>query len=113
MKALLVLVLIVHSLIHLMGAAKAWRLAELPQLTQPISKSMGLLWLAAALLVVATSGALFGLPQSWWLLGAVALVVSQAVILTAWQDAKFGTVANVVLLVAVVLGYLKGWPVDE
>lgn len=110
MKALFVLVLVVHSLIHLMGAAKAWGLAELPQLTQPISKAMGFVWLLAALLVITTAGALFGLPQTWWALGAIALVVSQAVILTSWQDAKFGTAANVVLLVAVVYGYWKGWP---
>ena len=39
------LVLIIHGLIHLLGFAKAFRFAELPQLTQPISPLVGVLWL--------------------------------------------------------------------
>jgi len=37
------------------------------------------------------------------MVGLVALVVSQADIVTAWSDARFGTVPNVILLVGVVL----------
>ena len=47
--------LTLHGLIHLMGFAKAFGYAELPQLTQPLSREMGLLWLAAGLLVVASA----------------------------------------------------------
>ena len=49
----------VHGLIHLMGFAKGFGYAALPQLTQPISRAWGLAWLAAALLVT-TSAAMFG-----------------------------------------------------
>jgi hypothetical protein len=59
MKPLFAAVLVVHGLIHLMGAAKASRLAALPQVTQPISSAMGLAWLLAAVLFLGTAGALF------------------------------------------------------
>ena len=84
-------IIAIHGLIHLMGPAKAFGYADLPQLTQPISRGMGLVWLAAAVLTLATVVALFVWPRGWWMIGAVALVLSQAVIFTSWSDAKAGT----------------------
>ena len=76
-------VLAVHGVIHLMGFAKAFGYAELPQLTQPISRAAGVAWLSAAALVIA-SAAMFGLGhRRFWMVGAVALVVSQLVIASA------------------------------
>jgi len=110
MKLLFAFIVLVHGLIHLIGPAKAFGFAELAQLTQPISKPMALLWLLAAVLVVATVGALFVLPKWWWVVGLLAVVVSQAVIITSWSDAKYGTIANVILLVGVMFGYLSQGP---
>lgn len=45
-------IVIVHGLIHLMGFIKAFKLAEINQLTQNISKPTGLLWLLSALLFI-------------------------------------------------------------
>ena len=64
---------------------------------------MGLAWLAAAATVVATGLLLAVRNRTWWVAGTVGVVVSQAVIWTTWNDAKTGTVANVLLLAA--LGY--------
>jgi hypothetical protein len=101
---------VVHGLIHLMGVAKAFGLAELPQLTRPISRERGLLWLAAAALML-VSGLLFALwPRYWWITGAVALVVSQVVIASAWRDAWAGTIVNAVLLLVVAHGFLTRGP---
>ena len=58
MRWTLAVLLAVHGLIHFMGFAKAFGYAELPQLTQPVSREMGFLWLAAGLLVIATAVAL-------------------------------------------------------
>ena len=55
-------VITIHGLIHLMGPAKAFGYAELPQLTQPISRGMGLVWLLAALLCLAAVAAFFAWP---------------------------------------------------
>lgn len=110
MKLLFALLLLVHGIIHLMGPAKAFGLAELPQLAQPISKPLALVWLFAAVLLLATATALFVWPRWWWVLGAGAIVVSQVVIATSWADARYGTIANVVVLAGVALGFLSQGP---
>ena len=110
MKPLFALLLVVHGAIHLLGSAKGFGLAELPQLAQPISRPLALAWLTAALLFLATAAALWVAPRWWWAIGAAAIVVSQGVIATAWRDARFGTVANVIALVGVVVGSLLAGP---
>ena len=103
-------VLILHGLIHLMGFAKAFGFAELPQLTQPISRSFGVLWLIAGLLFLAATASLFLWPRWWWVLGACGLVVSMLVIVPFWTDARFGALANLLVLVAVIFGFLAQGP---
>jgi hypothetical protein len=104
--------LVVHGLIHLLGFAKAFELAELPQLTRPVAAPMGVVWLAAAFLFLLTAGALFAWPRWWWAIGAVALGVSMVAIVPSWADAKFGALANLIVLVGVVFGFLTGGPVS-
>lgn len=108
MRWALTVVLVLHGLIHLMGFAKAFGFATLEALKLPISKPMGVAWLVAALLVLASAGLAW--HRWFWLVGALALVMSQWVISSAWSDAKFGTIANVVLLVAVVFGFASKGP---
>jgi hypothetical protein len=102
MRWLLVAMLTVHGLIHLMGPAKAFGYADLPQLTQPISRPTGVAWLVAAVLMLATAMLAVAEVRAWWMVGALAVVVSQAVIVWSWQDAWAGTIANAILLAAVV-----------
>jgi len=103
---------VIHGLIHLFGFAKAFGLADMPQLVEPISHPVGLWWLAAALLSLAASTALILTPRWWWAFGASAVVISQAAIVSSWEDAKVGTVANVVLLVAVLYGFASRGPLS-
>jgi hypothetical protein len=100
----------VHGLIHLLGFAKAFGYADLPQLTQPISRAWGLAWLAAAVLVTTSAAMLGAGARSYWIAGGVGLVLSQAVIFSAWGDASAGTVANVLLLLVVAHGWLTEGP---
>jgi hypothetical protein len=104
------MLLVGHGLIHLIGVARAFRLAELPQLTQPIPPLMGWLWLAATLLLLAAAGSLYVWPRWWWLVATAGAVVSFAAILPSWADAKFGALANGFVLVAAVFGYLADGP---
>lgn len=110
MKYVLAALLVLHGLIHLMGFFKAFGLAELPQLAGPISRPMGVLWLSAGLLTVVAAGLLFAVPRWWWLAGLASVLLSQAVIISSWSDARFGTVANAVTLVAVVLTVFLSGP---
>jgi hypothetical protein len=79
--------LVIHGALHLLGFAKAFGLAELPQLRQHVTPMFGLLWLLAAFLFVAAAVALFAWPRAWWAIGAAAVVVSVAVIVPSWPDA--------------------------
>ena len=110
MARLFALVLIMHGLIHLLGFAKAFRFAELRQLAQPISPLVGLLWLAASLLFIATALCLFAWPRGWWAVGAVAILVSMPAIAASWTDASVGALANIVILAGVVFGFLVQGP---
>ncbi|MFO0759709.1 MAG: DUF6544 family protein, partial [Byssovorax sp.] len=104
------ILLAVHALIHLMGFLKAFELARLPQLTLPISRAMGLVWLGAALLLAAATAALFLAPRWFWLIGAIGVVASQVAIAAAWRDARFGTIANAITLLMVGYGAFAHGP---
>lgn len=110
MKYLLAFIVVIHGLIHLMGVAKAFNLASFEQLQIPITQPLGLMWLAAAVLFVAGAVLLFVAPAWWWAPAGVGLILSQIVILTSWGDAKFGTIANAIVLVPVVIAALGHAP---
>ncbi len=110
MRWLVVAVLTVHGVIHLMGFAKAFGYAALPQLTQLISRGVGGLWLLAATLVIAVAAALAAGWRQTWIVGALALAASQAVITLSWRDAWAGTLANVLLLLVVATGWFTAGP---
>jgi len=109
MRVALTVLLVVHGLIHLMGFAKAFGYAELPQLTAPIARPVGALWLLAAVLML---GAAAAPPRFFWMVGLAALVVSQCVIVSSWRDARAGTVANLLVLLAVGYGFASRGPVS-
>ncbi len=112
MRWAFVVVMAVHALIHSMGFVKAFALAKIPQLKQPISVPVGLLWLSAAVLILGSLVALSVWPRWWWALAGVALVVSEVAIATSWSDAKFGTLANLILLLGAIYGFLTQGPVS-
>src|SRR5665647_439903 len=102
--AFLVLV-IVHGLIHLFGYVKAFGLSDVKQLTQTISKPFGVIWLLAFIFFV-IAAILFAFKNNYWLLfGLIASVTSQVLIIFFWHDARFGTIANVIILIAAIVGY--------
>jgi hypothetical protein len=99
------IVVILHGLIHLLGFVKAFKLAPVTQLTQPISKVNGAIWGGGALLFVATAVLYYLNRDGWWMPGIAAVLGSQYLIITSWQDAKFGTIANVLIVLAIAIGY--------
>jgi hypothetical protein len=110
MTMLFGVILTVHGLIHLLGFAKAFGLADLPRLTQPISPTLGVLWLVASLLFLATVISLTVWSRGWWMIGLFAIVVSMFIIVPSWSDAKAGALANAIALVGVAFGFLAQGP---
>ena len=82
MRIVLATLLTVHALIHLVGLFKAFGFAELAQLTTPISKPLGVVWLLATLVLLVAVITLFVAPHSFWLVGAFDLLISQIVIVS-------------------------------
>jgi len=106
-----VAVLLGHGLLHLLGVAKGFGWAEIPQLKNPIGPGNGVVWLLAAVLV----------------LGSAALIATQGprVVVgrrrtrrrglagrdrTSWSDAKYGTAVNLILILAALYGYASLGP---
>ena len=110
MRWAVAVIVTVHGFIHLLGASKGLGWAEVSQLKEPISNAAGAVWLVAAVLTVGAGVMLAASIRWWWLVGNFAVVVSQAVIVTSWSDAKAGTIVNVVLLAAVVYGTAANGP---
>lgn len=104
-KLIVVAALVVHGAIHLMGVAKAFGLAELEALTRPISRPWGVAWAACAALILGAAVARLIDARWWWMLAAPGLIASQIVVVAFWADARFGTVANIALILPVVVGF--------
>lgn len=96
-------ILLLHGLIHLLGFVKGFGISEVSQLTQPISRTAGVFWLTAALFFITTAITFLLGKEWWWIIAIPAVILSQILIVTTWQDAKFGTLANVIALLVVVL----------
>jgi hypothetical protein len=104
MKVLFLIIVIVHGLVHLMGFMKGFLLAELNELTTPVSKPMGILWLVASL-VLLLSGILFLLKSpTWWLIALFGVMISQVLIFIFWKDALYGTLPNIIILIVSLVG---------
>lgn len=94
-----------HGLIHVMGVVEGFGLADVDQLTEPVSSAEALLWLVAGVAMIAAAVMTVLHRRGWWLVTAVAAVISQVAILTSWADAQAGTAANVLMLVAAAYGF--------
>jgi hypothetical protein len=104
MKLLFEILLLIHALIHLMGFVKGFGLAEIKELSVPVSIPSGILWLLTTILFLISLVLLLLKKDSWWMVGALAMVISQVLIFSAWHDARFGTLANVIIFIAVLFG---------
>ena len=97
---------VLHGVLHLLGAAKGLGVRDVATLSQPISPAIGVLWLAVAVLLLVAGVMVLGGLRGWTVVGLAAAVLSQLLVVTAWSDAKAGTVPNVILATAAVLAML-------
>jgi hypothetical protein len=111
MRIALALLLLFHGLIHLMGFSRSFELGKSapgPTLfTTPawMVWPIGIAWLATCLLLVTAAGLLLARAPGWWTIAAIGAAASQALVFYAWPEARFGTVANILIALAVVLGW--------
>lgn len=95
----------IHGIIHLFGFLKAFELSEFNAISQHISKAYGIFWLFTFILFILTL-ILYNIHfEYWWLPGFLSITLSQVLIFNYWSDAKFGSIANLIILLAVIIGY--------
>lgn len=105
MKVTFIIIVFLHGLIHIMGFLKAFQIKEIKELSLPISKPMGFIWLLAAVLFVLYGILYLSTNRYAWIIGFIAVIVSQVLIVLFWKDAKFGTIPNVVVLAVSLISY--------
>ena len=106
MRLTLILLIIIHGLIHLMGFCKAFGILDIKELSLPISKPYGIVWLLSFLFLI-SAAILYSVKFNyWWLFGIIGVTLSQMLIFYFWSDAKFGTVPNIVISLAVIIAFL-------
>lgn len=106
MRELLLVLISIHGLLHLLGFAKAFKIARLEQMPHPISKVNGVFWLVAACLVVTTGFLFYFFVEHWWFVGIVSVIVSEYVIITDWEDAGLGTTLNIFILIMSIIAFI-------
>ncbi|MGB4843040.1 MAG: DUF6544 family protein [Ferruginibacter sp.] len=106
MKIIIALLILLHGLIHLMGFAKAFGYGNITQFTKDISKPLGLFWLMAAILFIIAAVLIFLKKDIWWVYSTIAVLISQYLIFNSWQDAKSGTVANIIIIIFIIIGFV-------
>jgi hypothetical protein len=107
LKYTFVFIVLFQGLIHFMGFSKAFDYGTWPLLIRDISKPMGILWFASGLLFIIATVLYLIKKDSWVIIALIALFLSQLLIINNWHEAKFGTIANVLILIVVVLGLFQ------
>ena len=109
MRIMFLMIVLLHGLIHLLGFIKGFGFKEVKELTLPISKPMGLIWLAVTVLFLTYAILYLSNSKYAWFFGIVAVVLSQILIIIFWKDAKIGTIPNILILVVSIssFGYYR------
>lgn len=105
LKFIFAFLILMHGLIHLMGFAKAFNYGKESPLSTEISKLAGAFWLLTTLLFCAATILFLVRKEEWWIIALSGVLFSQLLIFTAWQDAKFGSIANLIVLLFMIIIY--------
>ncbi|NND34026.1 MAG: hypothetical protein HKN76_15665 [Saprospiraceae bacterium] len=105
LKYLFLLLLFFHGLIHTLGFFKAFQIMEISQLTKDINRPQGILWLITFALFICSAILFLLRHPNWFLITLLSVVISQGLIINSWSDAKYGTVANIIILIAATISY--------
>ncbi|HZI26488.1 MAG TPA: DUF6544 family protein, partial [Chryseolinea sp.] len=113
MRIIFSAIVIIHALIHLIGSGKEWQIPS-PEnfnikeiIVSPSAKLnlKGLLWWVCFIgLVLAI---IFYLLEKdwWWIIAIGPVLLSQTLIILRWDEARWGTVVNIIILAAILLTY--------
>lgn len=98
MRFFFALLLLIHGLIHLIGLIKSINPEAIPQLNRNISKTEGIIWLLTSLLLLLSFFLMILRKELWPAVAITGVIISQFLISLNWEDAKFGTLANLLIM---------------
>jgi hypothetical protein len=111
MRIVVAALLAVHGAIHFIGFAKWARVADIPEvrgtalvLLGPVWQGLfAVAWLLAGLLCLSAMFLRLTRNSAWWPIALTAILLSQTLVVAVWADAKWGTLANLAVALAVAL----------
>jgi hypothetical protein len=122
MDVLAAIYLIVHGVIHLIGFVVNFQIAEMEDIAYKTTvlagkldvgdvgtRLLGAAWLLVAVAFVVSGVTIFSSPTWWWSYTLAVTLVSLALTILGWPDARFGVLANVIILVFLFVGPRLGW----
>ena len=99
----LAIIIFIHGLLHLMGYSKAFQYSGIEHIKAHISRPIGILWIMGCLFFIGT-GVLFLLNNDYWqIAGLVSIALSEIAIILGWQNARYGTIVNLLILTAIII----------
>jgi len=105
MRIPLIILIFLHGLIHLISFSQAFGFANFKLQIHTVPRTLEVIGLLVGLLFI-LAGLMFLLKNEfWWIVGFIAIIVSQLLIIFIWQDAKFGTLPNLIILVTIIIAY--------
>lgn len=107
MRIAFIILIALHGGIHLFGFFKAFGISEFNAINQPISRISGIFWLLTSILFLLSGILILIRNDSWWISGFLALIFSQGLIISYWSDAKFGFIANMIILIVIIGAYAR------
>jgi hypothetical protein len=106
-KYLFILITLTHGLIHFVGFTIAFKYVNFTQLSSEISRPIGILWFVSGMLFIVSSILYILEKELWVYFGFLAVILSQVLIINSWQNTKFGTIPNVIILVILIIGFFR------
>jgi hypothetical protein len=103
------LILLVHSFIHVLGFAHELQFKleddgyngkDLE--TNRREKLVSAVWLISYLLFLGAVILYLLFVHHWWIPAAVGVVLSQTLIFLDWNEAKYGTVTNIIIMLVII-----------
>lgn len=104
LKYTFIFITLFHGFIHFMVFSKAFDYGTWPLLIRDISKPLGIFWFVAGFLFILAVSLYILKKDSWVYVALAALILSQILIINNWQEARYGTIANVIILLVSILG---------
>ncbi|MEJ2583653.1 MAG: hypothetical protein P8Z38_00975 [Robiginitalea sp.] len=112
MRTAFLTLLVIHAAVHLIWFAHAFGWVELPYFQKDIPGMVGFSWFLTAMVFLWSALQVGKRNPKWFLPALIGVLLSQMWIFSSWDDTRFGSFANLIILAGILVGYAK-WSFEE